>query len=334
MAAVEHQHAAAVALGCMVYAVEERLVAVGAAQFYAHGVAHTAGEGGEVCPVALGGGAQPHDVVARHTAVGGNVVDKGVVLVAVGRVEGDVVEPRGEVGDVYFAGFGSLVEACGDDRPGVLVALLAAKGTIGEEVLKLLACAHPVGVGVLLHQGVEGADGVGLPQLLQHHAHSSLQWLVVEIVVGKGEVAEVVAGGYAVAVGVRHMEREVLLVHLPVGIDGVDIGGVNFSFFRNPRISRIYRVYRIYSIYSSNWSKRELEVPLFVNREAVAEGEVVGDGVGLQGVGHGLATDLPFDACASHGGTAVACHVAVERHGLAEAANSSRVGTVLGGGER
>ena len=155
---------------------------------------------------------------------------------------------------------------------------------------------------------------------------------MVEIVVGKGEVAEVVAGGHAVAVGVRHMEREVLLVHLPVGIDGVDIGGVDFSFFRGHRIYRFYRIYCIYRI--SNWSKRELEVPLFVNREAVAEGEVVGDGVGLQGVGHGLATDLPLDACASHGGTAVACHIAVERHGLAEAANSSRVGTVLGGGER
>ena len=292
-----------------------------------------AGEGGEVCPVALGGGAQPHDVVARHTAVGGYIVDKGVVLVAVGRVEGDAVEPRGEVGDVYLAGFGGLVEACGDDRPGVLVALLAAKGTIGEEVLKLLACAHPAGVGVLLHQGVEGADGVGLPQLLQHHAHGSLQRLVVEIVVGKGEVAEVVAGGHAVAVGVRHMEREVLLVHLPVSINGADIGGVDAGFFS--RISSMTSTTSITSDASvSSWGEGELEVPLFVNREAVAEGEVVGNGVGLQGVGQGLATHLPFDACAGHGGTAVACHIAVERHGLAEAANGGRVGAVLGGGER
>ena len=333
MAAVEHQHAAAVALGGMVYAVEERLVAVGAAQFYAHGVAHMAGEGGEVCPVALGGGAQPHDVVARHTAVGGYIVDKGVVLVAVGRVEGDAVEPRGEVGDVYLAGFGGLVEACGDDRPGVLVALLAAKGTIGEEVLKLLACAHPVGVGVLLHQGVEGADGVGLPQLLQHHAHSSLQRLVVEIVVGKGEVAEVVAGGHAVAVGVRHMEREVLLVHLPVSIDGADIGGVDAGCFSSIS-SRTSTTSITNDASVSSWGEGELEVPLFVDREAVAEGEVVGNGVGLQGVGQGLATHLPFDACAGHGGTAVACHIAVERHGLAEAANGGRVGAVLGGGER
>ncbi len=330
MAAVEHQHAAAVAFGCMVYAVEERLVAVGAAQFYAHGVAHTAGEGGEVCPVALGGGAQPHDVVARHTAVGGYIVDKGVVLVAVGRVEGDVVEPRGEVGDVQFAGFGSLVEACGDDRPGVLVALLAIKGTIGEEVLKLLACAHPAGVGVLLHQGVEGEDGVGLPQLLQHHAHSSLQRLVVEIVVGKGEVAEVVAGGHAVAVGIRDMEREVLFVQLAVSINGADIGGVDAGFFS--RISSRISITSDASV--SSWGEGELEVSLFVDREAVAEGEVVGNGVGLQGVGQGFATHLPFDECASHGGTAVACHIAVERHGLAEAANGGRVGTVLGGGER
>ena len=215
----------------------------------------------------------------------------------------------------------------------MLVALLAAKGTIGEEVAKLLACAYPSGVGVLLHQGVEGADGVGLPQLLQHHAHGSLQRLVVEIVVGKGEVAEVVAGGHAVAVGIRHMEREVLLVHLPVSINGADIGGVDAGFFS--RISSITSTTSITSDTSvSSWGEGELEVPLFVDREAVAEGEVVGNGVGLQGVGQGLATHLPFDACAGHGGTAVACHIAVERHGLAEAANGGRVGTVLGGGER
>ena len=91
MAAVEHHHTALVNLGCVEHAVEQGLVAIGAAQFYAHSVAHTAGECVLVAPIALGRSAQIHDIVARHAAVWGNIVDQRVVLVAVGRVEDDAV---------------------------------------------------------------------------------------------------------------------------------------------------------------------------------------------------------------------------------------------------
>ena len=321
--AVEHHHAAAVDLGGMADAVVERLLAKGAAQLEAHGVAHADADSHvRVPPVRRG--AQPHHVVARHPPAAGHVVDQRVMPLAVGGADADAVEARRQAVDVQTALAGGALVALGHHGPQVPVALLGAEGQMGEGLPESRATAHPPRIGMLLHQAMEHSQRVGLPQLVEFHVHIAFQGLMVEVVVDERQVAQVVGGDHAVAVGIAHVERQALLVQFAVGVYDTHVGGIDIGPERRRPGGNIVAL----------GGEGKLEQSVVVHRQAVGIGEIVSYGGTLPRVNHPLARHLPLHLRPGHGCTAEAHGGTVDGDRLAETARRTRVGPFGGGGER
>ena len=186
---------------------------------------------------------------------------------------------------------------------------------------EFLACAHPLRVGIFLHYRVEHPQRVGLAQLVQLHSHGSLQGLVVEVVVGESEVAQVVAAEAAVAVGIADVECQPLLPLLAVGI-------------QHEHVCCVYVVF-VFVCLSSLGRESELEQSVAVHLEAVEERVFVGYRVGLEGVPHLLARHFPFHPRSGHRCAAIACRCAIDGYGLAKASDGicCAVGICCGGGK-
>ena len=129
------------------------------------------------------------------------------------------------------AGGRGAVEKLGHNGQVAALALETIEGTEGEKAVEFFTAAHPLGGGVFLHEGVEGAQGVGLAQAVQLDTHIARKGVMVEVVVGKAQVGKVVADQTAVAVGFANVEGKAGKLNLAVCIGNVHGGFVDKSGF-------------------------------------------------------------------------------------------------------
>ena len=256
--------------------VVEGLVAIGTAQLKQHRVALMAVD--SICPIGQGSCADKHQVGASDAARRSHVVDNGVVSVAVGGAEGDAVEARGQWPDVQCAGVCGAVQPLGCHRPVVAVALHAVVGAEGKQPVEFFLAAHPLRGGVFLHEGVKSAQGVGLAQLVQLHAHFARKGMVVEVVVGKAQLGQVVADQLTVAVGLAHVEGQACKLHLAVGVGHMNGGLIDKGGLAPFLVLCLGGLAEVFH----PWRKAELEAAVRSHPQAVVGGILLAQVGGLQ----------------------------------------------------
>ena len=144
--------------------------------------------------------------------------------------------------------------------------------------MEFFLAAHPLRSGVFLHEGVESAQGVGLAQLVQFHAHLARKGMVVKIVVGKAQLCQVVADQLAVAVGLAHVETQACKLHLAVGVGHMNGGLIDKGGLAPFLVLCLGGLAEVFQ----PWRKAELEAAVRSHPQAVVGGMLLAQVGGLQ----------------------------------------------------